>query len=111
MRRPEQRARSPPCPSCPPWAQPTEADRLIFLLPLDRHATPAQNTTMEMDAAATAAVAAPTAVECSVVDQVAQPSAQSTATAPTVLPRGKKEMMPEASGGGIEETSCPTGRG
>jgi hypothetical protein len=43
---------------------------------------------MEMDA-----VAAPsTTVECSAIDQVAQ----STATAPTVLPRGKKEMTLEA---------------
>jgi hypothetical protein len=47
---------------------------------------------MEMDAAASAS----TAVECSTEDQVAQPSAQSTATAPTVLPRGKKEMTSEA---------------
>jgi hypothetical protein len=54
---------------------------------------------MEMDAAADAIAAAathPTAVECSVIDQVAQPSIQSTATAPTVLPRGKKEMTQEA---------------
>jgi hypothetical protein len=56
---------------------------------------------MEVDAA-TAAVAAaathPTAVECSAIDQVAQPSVQSTATAPapTVLSRGKKEITPEA---------------
>jgi hypothetical protein len=35
-------------------------------------------------------------VECSAVDQVVQPSAQSTATAPTVLPWGKKEITPEA---------------
>jgi hypothetical protein len=48
---------------------------------------------MEMDAAA---ATASTAVACSAVDQVAQPSAQSAATAPTVLPRGKKEMTPEA---------------
>jgi hypothetical protein len=53
---------------------------------------------MEMDAAATIATATthPTAIECSAVDQVAQPSVQSTATAPTVLPWGKKEMTPEA---------------
>jgi hypothetical protein len=52
---------------------------------------------MEMVAAAATAVAAPpTAVECSAIDQVAQPSTQSTATASTVLPRGKKEMTPEA---------------
>jgi type V secretory pathway adhesin AidA len=49
---------------------------------------------MEMDAAAAAAI--PTVVERSVVDQVIQPSAQSTASAPTVLPRGKKEMTSEA---------------
>jgi hypothetical protein len=49
---------------------------------------------MEMDDAA--ASAAPTTVECSDIYQVAQPSAQSSATAPTVLPRGKKEMTPEA---------------
>jgi hypothetical protein len=47
---------------------------------------------MEMAAAASAS----TAVACSAIDQVAQPSAQSAATAPIVLPRGKKEMMPEA---------------
>jgi hypothetical protein len=56
---------------------------------------------MEMDAAAAVIVGAathPTIVECSAVDQVAQPSVQSTATAPapTVLSRGKKEMTPEA---------------
>jgi hypothetical protein len=56
---------------------------------------------MEMDAAAAGVAAAathPTAVVCSTVDQVAQPSVQSTATAPapTVLSRGKKEMTPEA---------------
>jgi hypothetical protein len=56
---------------------------------------------MEMHAAAAdvAAVAThPTAVECSAVDQVAQPFVQSTATAPapTVLSRGKKEMTAEA---------------
>jgi hypothetical protein len=51
---------------------------------------------MEMDSAAAATY--PTTVECSAVDQVAQPSAQSTTTAPapTVLSRGKKEMTPEA---------------
>jgi hypothetical protein len=48
---------------------------------------------MEMDAAA---ATHPTAVECSAVDQVAQPSVQSTVIAPTVLPRCKKEIMPEA---------------
>jgi hypothetical protein len=55
---------------------------------------------MEMDAAAAVAAAAthPTAIECSTVDQVAQPSVQSAATspAPTVLSRGKKEMTSEA---------------
>jgi hypothetical protein len=54
---------------------------------------------MEMDAtAAVTAATHPTVVECSAVDQVAQPSVQSTATAPapTVLSRGKKEMTPEA---------------
>jgi hypothetical protein len=51
---------------------------------------------MEMDAAADAAATHPTTVECSVVDHVTQPSIQSTATAPTVLPRGKKEITPEA---------------
>jgi hypothetical protein len=50
---------------------------------------------MEMDAA-TVAASASTAVACSAIDQVAQPSAQSTTTAPTVLPRGKKEMAAEA---------------
>jgi hypothetical protein len=52
---------------------------------------------MEMDDAAVAAATThPTAVECKAVDQVAQPSVQSTATAPTVLPRGKKEITLEA---------------
>jgi hypothetical protein len=54
---------------------------------------------MEMDAAsAVDAVAAthPTTIECSIVDQVTQSSVQSTATAPIVLPRGKKEITPEA---------------
>jgi hypothetical protein len=56
---------------------------------------------MEMDAAAAAdAMAAaathPTDVECSAVDQVAQPSVQSTATAHTFLPRGKREITSEA---------------
>jgi hypothetical protein len=51
---------------------------------------------MEMDIAA---ACAPTAIECSAIDQVAQPSDQSTATAPTVLRRGKKEMTPEARAG------------
>jgi hypothetical protein len=50
---------------------------------------------MEMDVAAVTASAS-TIVACSAIDQVAQPSAQSTATAPTVLPRGKKEMTAEA---------------
>jgi hypothetical protein len=54
---------------------------------------------MKMDAAAVAAAAThPTTVECSAIDQVTQPSVQSTATVPalTVLSRGKKEMTPEA---------------
>jgi hypothetical protein len=51
---------------------------------------------MEMDAAAATAATPPAAVKCSVVDQVVQPSAQSIATAPTVLRMGKKEMMSEA---------------
>jgi hypothetical protein len=53
---------------------------------------------MEMDATDAVAAAAthPTAVECSAVDQVAQPSVQSTATARTVLSRGKKEKTAEA---------------
>jgi hypothetical protein len=53
---------------------------------------------MEMNAAAaaTAAASISTAVACSAVDQVAQPSAQFAATAPTVHPRGKKKMMSEA---------------
>jgi hypothetical protein len=53
---------------------------------------------MKIDTAAAVAAAAaapPIAVECLAVDQVAQPSAQSTATAPMVLPRGK-EITPEA---------------
>jgi hypothetical protein len=51
---------------------------------------------MEMDAAAAVDASASTVVACSAIDQVAQPSAQSMATAPTVLPRGKKEMTVEA---------------
>jgi hypothetical protein len=53
---------------------------------------------MEMDTADAVAAAAthPTVVECSAVDQVAQPSVQSTATAHTFLPRGKKEITLEA---------------
>jgi hypothetical protein len=50
---------------------------------------------MEMDVVAVAATH-PTVVECSAIDQVAQPSVESTPTTPTVLPRGKKEMTPEA---------------
>jgi hypothetical protein len=82
--------------------------RLSHFFPPARQACHSRpNTTMEMAAAASA----PTVVECSAIDQVAQPSAQSTATAPTVLPRGKKENDAGGSGGKIEETSCPTGRG
>jgi hypothetical protein len=49
---------------------------------------------MEMDAAAPAS--AFIALESSTIDQVAQTSTQTTATAPTVLARGKKEMTAEA---------------
>jgi hypothetical protein len=52
---------------------------------------------MVMDAAAAAVDAsASTAIACPAIDQVAHPSTQSTATAPTVLPRGKKEITVEA---------------
>jgi hypothetical protein len=47
---------------------------------------------MEMDAVVAAATTHPTTVECSAVDQVAQPSVQSTATAPTVLSRDKEDL-------------------
>jgi hypothetical protein len=47
---------------------------------------------MEMDAVASAS----TALASSTIDQVAQASAQSTAAAPTVLAKGKKEMTAEA---------------
>jgi hypothetical protein len=50
---------------------------------------------MEMDTTAVAASAS-TVIACSAIDQVAQPSVQSMATAPMVLPRGKKEMTVEA---------------
>jgi hypothetical protein len=53
IRRPEHRA----CPSCPPRAQPTKADCLIFPLPPGRRAPPAQTPTMEMDAAAATSTA------------------------------------------------------
>jgi hypothetical protein len=53
---------------------------------------------MEMDAAAaaTAAASASTVVACLAIDQVAQPSAECAATAPIVLPRGKKQITLEA---------------
>jgi hypothetical protein len=57
-----------PCPSCPPLAQPTEAERLIFPLPLDRRAAPAQNTS---HGDGRHRCHPPTTVECSAVDQVA----------------------------------------
>jgi hypothetical protein len=58
MCRSGQRARPPECPSCPPRAQPTEAHCLIFPLPLNRRAPPAQTPTLEMDAAAAASASA-----------------------------------------------------
>jgi hypothetical protein len=48
---------------------------------------------MEIDAAA---ASTSTALASSTIDQVAQVSAQSMIAAPTILARGKKEMMAEA---------------